>query len=77
MLTDSCELTRDQQKELKNQAKQRSWLTLMLRKGFLTKADQRTARFSGYFQALRQEDSSFKGETTLPKAQDYRWMGLH
>ena len=77
MLTDSYELARAQQKKLKNQAKVGSWLALMLWKSLLTRFHLSMARFGGYFGALRQEDSSFKGETTLPKAQDYRWMGLH
>lgn len=77
MLTDSYELARAQQKKLKNKAKIGSWLALMLWNGLFTRFHLRMARFSGSFRALRQEDSSFKGETTLPKAQDYRWMGLY
>jgi hypothetical protein len=75
MLTDSYKLARAQQKKLKNQAKIGSWLALMLWKGSFTWLKHRMARFTGSFIALRQEDSSFKGETTMPKAQDYRWMG--
>ena len=77
MLTKTYELTRDQQKKLKKQAKWGSSLALMLWRGYMTKFHRSLARFTGYFQALQQEDSSFKGESTLLKAQDYRSMGLH
>ena len=76
MLTKTYELTRDQQKKLKKQAKWGSSLALMVWKGYLAKVGQISARFVGYFQALQQEDSTFKGESILPKAQDHRFMGF-
>ena len=65
MLSNSYELTRAQQKKLKNQAKRRSWMTLKQWTGFLNEAQHRMARFTGTFKALQQEDSSFQGETRL------------
>jgi len=76
MLTDSFELTRDQQKKLKNQIKWGSCLALILWKSYLARMTLVIKRFSGSFRALQQEDSSFKGETTMQKAQDFRFMDL-
>ena len=77
MLTRTYEHTRAQQKKLKTQVKWGSSLALMVWKGYLAKFRRSLTRFNGYFQALQQEDSSFKGESALPKAQDHRFMGLH
>lgn len=77
MLTKTFELTRAQQKKLKIQAKWGSSLALMIWKAALSRLYYRKNRIAGYFQALQQEDSTFQGESVLPKAQDYRLMGLH
>ncbi len=76
MLTNSYDLTKAQQKKLKIQAKWGSQLVVMLWKGYLAKFNQRLAQFSGTFNALQQLDSSFKGETTLFKGEDNRFMGF-
>jgi hypothetical protein len=76
MLTKSYELTGAQQKKLKIQAKWGSSLALMIWKGTLTKFHQRLARFTGFFQALQQEDSSFQGETRLQNIRETRFMDL-
>jgi hypothetical protein len=76
MLTKTYAVTKAQQKKLKTQVKWGSSLALMVWKGYLAKFHRGMARFVGSFQALQQEDSSFKGESTLPKAQDFRLMGL-
>jgi len=77
MLTDTCELSRVQQKEYKRQAIRWSLLPQRMRKGYLKKAGNRETGFNGYIQSLRLEGSSFKGETVMPKVQDYRLMGLY
>ena len=76
MLTKSLELSRAQQKKLKIQAKWGSSLALMIWKGTQAKIQHSLARFSGSFQALQQEDNSFKGETRLQSNQNTRFMGL-
>jgi len=77
MLTDTCELSKTQQKECKRQANSWSLLSQRMRKGYLKKASNRETGFTGYTQSLRLQGSSFKGESVMPKAQDYRWMGLY
>lgn len=76
MLTNSYQLTRAQQKKLKNQFKWGSCIVLMLLKSYLARMNRTINRSSGSIQALQQEDSSFKGETTLPKTFESRLMGL-
>ena len=76
MLTKSLELSRAQQKKLKIQAKWGSSLALMIWKGTQTKIHRSLARFTGYFQALQQEDNSFQGETPLQYIQDTRFIDL-
>jgi adenosine deaminase len=77
MLTNTCELSRAQQEELKRQAIRQSLLPQKVKQSYLAKVRNKISDFTGYIQSLRQLDSSFKGETAMPKAQDYRLMGLY
>ena len=76
MLTKSLPLTRAQQKKLRIQAKWGSSLALMIWKGTQAQIQHSLARFTGSFQALQQEDNSFKGEPRLQSNQNTRFMGL-
>jgi hypothetical protein len=74
MLADRYELARAQQKKLQNNANGQPRLPFMSRNGQLTKSLHKFVRFSGYFKALQQEDTSLKGETE-PCCQEPKIVG--